>query len=155
VRTPSVLRVGVAVVACALSFVAGTGDLGQHARIVAFDYSNQPVDAVEWLRVRIPDARLFHAYNEGAYLLYERFPPRGVVIDPRAAMLYPDSYAATYYAALEDPAAFERWAAAAPFDTVLLGDEHKTTAVLRRYLRDSPRWTPVYDDGAFVVFVRA
>jgi hypothetical protein len=38
---------------------------------------------------------------------------------------------------------------------VLLGDGHRTTASLRRYLRESPRWTPVYDDGAFVVFTRS
>ncbi len=154
-RAPPVLRTGAAVIACALSFLSGTGELGQHARIVAFDFAHQPVDAVEWLKTHLPDARLFNAYNEGAYLLFERFPARGVVVDPRAAMLYPDAYAATYYGALEDPAAFERWADAAPFDTVLLGDTHRTTAVLRRYLHDSPRWTSVYDDGAFVVFTRS
>jgi hypothetical protein len=154
-RAPSVLRSGVVVVGCALSFLSGTGELGQHERIVAFDFSRQPVDALDWLRLRVPDARLFHAYNEGAYLLFERFPARGVVIDPRAAMLYPDDYAATYYGALDDPQAFERWADAAPFDTVLLADGHKTTALLRRHLHASPRWTAVYDDGSFVVFVRS
>jgi hypothetical protein len=154
-RAPSVLRAGAAVVGCALAFLSGTGELGQHARIVAFDFSHQPVEAVEWLKTHLPDARLFHAYNEGAYLLFERFPARGVVVDPRAAMLYPDDYAAAYYAAVDDPDAFERWADAAPFDTVLLGDGHRTTAALRRYLYDSPRWTPVYDDGAFVVFMRS
>jgi len=155
VRAPFVLRVGLAVVGCASSFLAGTGELGQFERIIGFDFSHQPVGAVEWMRARRPDASLFHAYNEGAYLLFDHFPPRGVIVDPRAAMLYPDAFAATYYAAIDDPAAFERWADLAPFDTVLLADEHKTTALLRRYLHSSPRWTPVYDDGAFVVFVRS
>jgi hypothetical protein len=63
VRAPSVLRIGLVVVGCVLSFLAGTEELGQYERIVAFDFSHQPVDAVEWLRARLPDASLFHEYK--------------------------------------------------------------------------------------------
>lgn len=149
------LAVGLAVIVALASFVVGTEDLGKDATAVGFDWSRQPVGAVRWLREHRPDAALFHPYNFGAYLIYAQYPPRGVIIDPRAATVYPNDYAERYYRAIEDPVAFEAWAKEAPFDTVLLQKRHKSSEGLRAHLAQSPDWVMAYDDLGSIVFVRA
>ncbi len=122
--------------------------------VVGFDWSRQPCAAVAWLRGHRPEAALFHAYNQGALLIYEGWPTRGVVIDPRAWTLYPEWYARRYYDALATPARFEAWADEAPFDTVLLPKNHAGTSALARHLSSAPRWAIAYADEQAVAFVR-
>lgn len=149
-----VLAHGLPVVACALSVVIITESYGQTLAVRGFDFERQPVNAVEWLRAHRPNAQLFHPYNFGSYLIFARFPPRGVIIDPRAQTLYPDDYVARYYAATSDPAKFEAWAAEMPFDTVLIARDHKGSRQLREYLERSPAWHHAFTDRVAMVFVR-
>jgi hypothetical protein len=116
-----------------------TVDLGLRPT-VGFDWSEQPVDAVRAIRT---DARLFHSFNFGAYLIYAGRP---VWIDPRAATLYPESHARAYYATTIDDLA--------AFDTVLLHRRHKGTATLRAALYGDPRFRVHYEDAVAVVFTR-
>ncbi len=134
------LAPALALLVCGVAITLLTRDLGLKP-VIAFDWSEQPVEAVR--RVR-PDARLFHAFNFGAYLIYARRP---VWIDPRAATLYPDAHARAYYATTVDDLG--------RFDTVLLPVRHKSTAPLRAALRRDPRFRVVYEDAVAVVFVSA
>jgi hypothetical protein len=112
------------------------------------------VEAVAYLRARRPNAALFHPYNFGSYLIFTGYPPRGVVIDPRAQMVYPNDYALRYYRATSEPRVFDQWADEAPFDTVLLSRRHKGTRPLREHLTSSPQWRVVHEDAVAIIFVR-
>ena len=148
------LAMGIAVIVVAVSALVSLDDLGKDAKVIGFDLERQPVEAVDWLKVHRPDAKLFHPYNYGAYLIYADWPPQGVVIDPRAATVYPNDYAERYYAASSDPAAFQAWANEAAFDTVLLQRGHKSTAPLRDWLATAPVWREIYEDRLSVVYGR-
>jgi hypothetical protein len=153
-RLRSSLAMGLAIVGAAVSALVCTANLGDDLHIIGFDLERQPVEAVEWLKVHRPDAKLFHPYNYGAYLIYAEWPPEGVVIDPRSPTVYPNEYAERYYAAASDPNAFQSWANEAPFDTVLLQKGHHTSAPLRDWLATSPEWRTAYEDRLSIVFVR-
>lgn len=150
---PRAASLAVQVAAFAL-VLAHVGAGAQLRGVAGFDWGRQPRAAVAWLRARRPNAALFHGYNQGALLIYEQYPPRGVVIDPRAWTLYPEWYARRYYDALAMPEAFEAWADTAPFDTVLLPRNHAGTSALTRHLSETPRWSLAYEDELARVFVR-
>jgi len=149
-----VLSVGLPAIAWLASAVVMTESYGLLNKTVGFDFDGQPVGAVEYLRKNQPDARLFHSYNYGSYLIYAQFPPRGVVIDPRAQTLYPDQYVKRYYDAVTDPKVFEAWAVELPFDTVLLAQRHKGTKPLRDYLDKAPAWRLAFSDSVSLVYTR-
>ena len=153
-RPRPLVSVGVALIAAATCAYRVTESLGSDGRVVGFDWSTQPIATVEWLRAHRPDAALFNTYNYGPYLIYARYPPRGVTIDTRSATVYPGPYAERYYAALADPAVFEAWVAEAGFDTVLIQRAHVGSAPLRLHLSASPRWASVAYDRVSLVFVR-
>ena len=148
------LAVGLPAIACAFAILVITAEYGSDPRTVGFDWSVQPVDAVEYLRTQRPNAALFHPYNYGPYLIFEGYPPRGVVIDSRAEMVYSNEFIRHYYAATSDLALFERWADEAPFDTVLLSRHHKGTRALREFLEKAPRWRVAHEDFVAIVIVR-
>ncbi|MBI2394440.1 MAG: hypothetical protein HYV09_33020 [Deltaproteobacteria bacterium] len=149
-----ILARGLPLVACAISAVIITESYGQTVAMRGFDFERQPVQAVDFLRTHRPNAQLFHPYNFGSYLIFARFPPRGVIIDPRAQTLYPDEYVSRYYAATSDPATFEAWAAEMRFDTVLIARGHKGSRPLREYLERSPAWRHAFTDQVAIVFIR-
>ena len=153
-RTRALVSLGAVLIAAATCIYAVTDNLGRDKRLTGFDWSGQPVGAVEWLRAHRPDPTLFNSYNYGPYLIYVRYPPRGVSIDTRSATVYSNDYADRYYAALADPTVFEAWAREAGFDTVLLQRGHAGSAPLRRYLESSPRWATADYDPVSIVFVR-
>lgn len=130
----------IALLVCGVAITLLTRDLGLRP-VIAFDWSEQPVEAERRIRA---DARLFHAFNFGAYLIYAKRP---VWIDPRAATLYPDAHARAYYATTVDDLG--------PFDTVLLHRRHRGTAPLRAALYADPRFRIAYEDGVAVVFERS
>lgn len=129
-------------------------EYGSGARHGGFEWRRQPVAALSWVRKNRPDARLFHAYNHGAYVIYTGFPAAGAVIDARAATVYPDAYADRYYAALADPAAFDRWMEEAGFDTILLARHGKSTDRVLRHLEAHATWRKAYEDQGTFVFAR-
>ena len=139
------VRAAVSTLVAGIAITVMTRDAGRQP-MVGFDWSDQPVDAVAHLP---PGARLFHPFNFGAYLIYARVP---VVIDPRAATLYPEPYAGTYYEALADEAHFATFLAR--FDTVLLHRRHRGTAQLRAFLYRDPRFVVIWEDQTAVVFGR-
>jgi hypothetical protein len=152
-RTRASIRAAAATVAViAAVYVVSEG--AEFGVVPGFDFSHQPVSAVRWLRERRPHAVLFHPYNLGAYLIWERYPEGGVVIDGRAATLYPKAFIDRYYETLEEPAKFDAWAESARFDTVLLMRKHKGTVALISHLVISPDWELRYRDARAVVFVR-
>jgi hypothetical protein len=147
------IRAALGALVCGTAVIVVTAQLGL-LPVVGFDFSEQPIEAVSWLAKYRPQARLFHPFNFGAYLIYRRYPPAGVVIDPRAATVYSDAYARAYYAALASPALFDEWAARDRFDTVLLHRRHRSTAPLRDSLANDPRWKIVWSDRTAIIFVR-
>lgn len=149
-----VLSFGLPAVAWVYSMVVMTESYGLIHTTQGFDFDGQPVAAVEFLRTHRPASQLFHSYNYGSYLIYARFPPRGVVIDPRAQTLYPDAYVQRYYDAVADPKVFEAWAVEMPFDTVLLAQRHKGTKPLRDYLDKAPAWKLAFSDSVSLVYTR-
>jgi hypothetical protein len=152
-RAPSRLRPAFGALACGISITIVTAQLGL-LPVVGFDFTEQPEGAVGWLTARRPNARLLHSFNFGAYLILRRFPASGVMIDPRAATVYPEWYARAYYDALSSPVRFEEWVQRDGFDTVLLHRRHRGSASLRDYLVSHPRWKLAYADSVAVVFVR-
>lgn len=152
-RARLAIRATAATVACVASLYVVSENL-EFGLVRGFDFARQPAAAVEWLKANRPNAALFHPYNFGAYLVWERYPPRGVVIDGRAATLYPHDYVEHYYAASNDPALFDAWATAAPFDTVLLQRGHRGTRTLANHLATSPSWKLAHADVGALVFVR-
>ncbi|MGZ3417267.1 MAG: hypothetical protein ACXVEE_05335 [Polyangiales bacterium] len=153
VRASSRLRPAWGALACGISITIVTAHLGL-LPVVGFDFSDQPEGAVQWMTTQRPNARLFHSFNFGAYLIYRGFPASGVMIDPRAATVYPDSYARAYYDALGSPARFQEWAARDGFDTVLLHRRHRGSTILRDALASDPRWKIAWSDHVAIVFVR-
>jgi hypothetical protein len=151
------LRASVAGATFAIAFglaCLGVVENGVGARVGGFAWDRQPVAATEWLREHRPNANLFHAYNHGAYLIYVRWPPSGVVLDARAPTAYPDSFAERYYAALERPELFDAWAREAGFDTVLVTRANRNTTRLGRYLFRSDGWHAAHQDSLSIVFAR-
>ncbi len=142
-----------AMVTWAVGAVVVTAPLG-FTGVGGFAWTGQPRASVAWLAAHRPNAVLFHPFNFGSYLIYAGYPPRGVLIDPRATMLYPDAHFRKYYAAVSDPAQFEAWNAEAHFDSILLARQHKGTQPLRDYVTRHPGWVFAYEDEVSVVFVR-
>jgi hypothetical protein len=152
-RARSAIAVAATVVAFALGGWRATGD--EPGWIHGLSLAGHPIGAVAWLKSERPNALLFSSYNDGPYLIYAHYPPRGVEIDPRAATVYPDAIAARYYAAIANADVFEAWATEAPFDTVLLANGHKSSAPLRDHLANDPGWRRIYLDTHSIVFERA
>lgn len=140
------LAPALALLTCAGALTIFTTELGLH-RVIAFDWSDQPVAAL----ARVPrDARLYHPFNFGSYVIYSGRPS---LIDPRAATLYPDAYARAYYDALTDERKFYAYLVAGGYDTVLLSRKHKGTARVRAALYRDARFEISYEDSFVVVFV--
>jgi len=152
-RASAIARGGALTVVVALAVTYITRFLGLEP-VVGFDWETQPVEAVAFLRERRPNAVLFHPLNFGSYLIYTRYPPRGVVIDARGATVYPESYVRAYYDALADDAGFVACLDRGGYDTVLLHRRHKGTANVRARMYASPQWRVGWEDTFAVVFVR-
>ncbi len=152
-RTTVVVRGASLALVVALSITYVTRFVGFEP-VVGFDWGTQPIEAVAWLHDHRPNARLFHPLNFGAYLIYAGYPPRGVVIDPRGATLYPDPYVRAYYDALARDAEFATYLDQNGFDTVLLARRHKGTANVRARLYADSRWRVGWEDRVSIVFVR-
>jgi hypothetical protein len=146
-------RAACAALAFAIACFAASAPLRAEGAHVGFDWRKQPVDAVAHLaRVR-PDAHVFHSFNFGAYLLWTGYPASGVLIDPRAAALYPNDFAQRYQAALDDPHRFDEWAREAGFDVTLLSGARSERALVA-HLSESEDWVLESCDGVSCVFVR-
>ena len=129
----------------------GVAQWGVGARVGGYDFRNQPVHAVEWARTHAPHARLFHTYNQGAYLIYRRWPEVGVVIDARAADVYPDEYAARYYEVLADPSRFAAFARDERLDLAMLLGTNQSSEPLAKSLAQRG-WQLVYGDEMARIF---
>jgi hypothetical protein len=156
-----VLRIATSALPAAMVAVASLGSVAAMGAIEAqnvgplgFQWSRQPLKAVAWIAEHRPHALLFHGYNHGSALLYQGVPVAGVLIDPRAWMLYPEPFVHRYYEALADPEVFEQWANEAPFDTVMLTIGHHGSQILLDHMQRDPRWTIAYRDGSENIFVK-
>ncbi len=152
-RVSAGLRAPIAALLCASAATVLTAELGLRP-VIGFDWSDQPVRAVDWLREHRPAAKLFHPFNYGSYLIYRRYPAAGVVIDPRAAAAYPEAFARAYYQALEEPAQLSAWLDRDGYDAVLLSRWHRGTARAREALARDERWRVAWEDTISIVYVR-
>lgn len=126
---------------------------GLGSDVGGYDFRRHPKRAIEWTRTHLPNAALFHASGQGAYLIYTRWMPSGVVLDARGPLLYSAAFAAKYDDVLADPAQFEVWAREAGFDTVLLTHSNKVAKSFKGWFADNPAWSVAYMDDHAVVYI--
>jgi hypothetical protein len=126
---------------------------GVGASVGGYDFRRHPKLAVEWTRAHLANATMFHASGQGAYLIYSRALPSGVVLDSRGALLYPPAFAARYDSVLAAPLRFEEWSREAGFNAVLLTHSNKLAKALARWFELTPGWKLVYADDHAAVYV--
>ncbi len=77
-----------------------------------------------------------------------------MLVDSRAATLYPDSFVRRYEDACASLTSFEAWRAEVGFDAVLLSVRSRDCSALRDALVASDDWRLVWQDDVAVAMVR-
>ncbi|MEK7389327.1 MAG: hypothetical protein AAB036_06495 [Elusimicrobiota bacterium] len=109
--------------------------------------SGYPRAAAEFVSSRHPDARIFHPYTWGGYLIYKLSPKTKVFIDGRLDpywSLLPNDYTTIMECLPGWRDRLADWA----IDVAVL----PRTTRLAHALGADPRWRPVFDDANTVVF---
>jgi hypothetical protein len=154
VRSP--LRAGLAIATGVMVIGIAGFDValeGLGADVGGYDFRKHPKRAIEWTRTNLPNASLFHANGQGAYLIYAHWLPSGVVLDARGPLLYGAEYAARYDDVLAAPARFEVWAREAGFDAVLVTHSNSAAKRFNRWFEGNPSWSVAYLDDRATVYV--
>mgnify|MGYP000926544523 CR=1 FL=1 len=121
---------------------------------LGFHAGDFPVEAADFLERSPIEGRIFNDMSWGGYLIWRMWPGRKVFIDTRTPV-YGDSFIKDYSDALFDEERFS-----------LLADKWRITHVLYdlrdlgapegplEFLKNNPRWRPVYSDANSVIFLR-
>lgn len=115
----------------------------------------QPVGACEFLRAsadRLPH-RLFHDYAWGGYLIFRCAPPYQVLIDGRAAQVYPPGLYREILESVRSPLEFQRFLDRYQLHLAMLSTRPDTRYTYR-LLQDNPVWVDIYHDEHQVLFLR-
>ena len=114
-----------------------------------------PVGAADFLIERSLSGRVFHALDDGGYLIWRAYPERRVFIDGRLEV-YDEGTYRSYLRALEEPQWFEELAAQHGIRNVLWNHAQASIAhSLLNHLAHSDAWNPVYIDSASILFRKA
>ncbi|HZQ34391.1 MAG TPA: hypothetical protein VFD32_00545, partial [Dehalococcoidia bacterium] len=122
----------------------------QFRREARGDAGGFPVGATAWLKMNMPDARLFNDYDWGGYLLNAFDPGRQVYIDGRTEM-YGERFFDRYVQAVAAEPGWQRTLADSGAEAVLL----KPTDPLAIVLARDAGWRPLYRDGVSVLYAPA
>jgi hypothetical protein len=66
-------------------------NVGINWRTFSLDYSQYPVEAMDWLKANSQGGKVLVHFNEGSYVLWKGYPNFKVSIDGRYEEVYPDS----------------------------------------------------------------
>jgi hypothetical protein len=108
-----------------------------------------PAAAVEFLRERKDEGRVFNAYGWGGYLIWKLYPARLVFIDGRADV-YGDAMLEEYLSAENGEQSWRATLDARGIRTVLI----RPDTALASLLREDAGWGKVYEDKQAVIFSR-
>jgi hypothetical protein len=112
-----------------------------------YDAQHYPIKAVELLRNAKLSSTVFTDDEWGDYLIYRLYPQNKVFIDGRSDF-YGSKFNEKYLDVMNVKYDWEKDLAQYHVDTILLSPN----ASLSGTLKESRRWTPIYDDGVAIVF---